>query len=136
MIANNPLFKHVDRAAYELPDLLKQLGEVDCSKPVPQEQMHMVSAVAQHARNAQNTLLDGLESLGRLMTVAGLNDEYTLAGDDVAKLGSLLTHIAVEAEFLRFTESEMSYIERAQKEQQAGAKSSGRAAAANQGAKS
>jgi hypothetical protein len=122
MSANNPLFKQIDRAACEIPNLLKKLGEVDYRKPISQEQAHMVDAIATHAYNAQDMLIDGIGSLGRLMNVAGLNDQYTVHGEDLANLGALLAHLAVEVEFLRLTESDMRYIEREQKGLQAGAK--------------
>jgi hypothetical protein len=126
MSAKNPQIKNLDRPAYELPDLIKRLGDVSCFDPLTQEQRDMADAIQTHARNAHEVLLDGMESVGHLMTLAGGGD-VELDNHHVLNLGALLQHLAVEANYLRAAESDMRCVIDEQEALQATAKSAVRA---------
>lgn len=108
-------FNNVGRAAYELPHLLVRLGDVSSGDRLSAEQRAIVKAAEAHAYNANEALMRGIESLGRLLQLAS-----TAEGDvekyDLANIGDLLRHLAVEAQQLQDVESNMSTIRRAQEE--------------------
>jgi hypothetical protein len=76
------------------------------SKPTP-DQCLIAAAIEDHASNASETLLDGLEALGHLMSVAGANGDRELSSHHLMMLGGLVAHIAVEAQYLQETQWEM-----------------------------
>jgi hypothetical protein len=121
MSANNPEFKHVDGAPYELPDLIKRLGDVSFSTPLPQERLDMVDAIKTHARNVQELILDGIESVGHLMTLVGCGD-LEVENGHITQLGALLKHLASETNFLRATEGDMHQIIKEQQDLRAAGK--------------
>ena len=82
---SNPYFNRIERAPYELGQLLLQLPDYfSAFAPMEPDVLLKASAAADHARNANDTLMHGLEAL--------------------AVLGCLIQHIAVEAQFLQETE--------------------------------
>jgi hypothetical protein len=105
----NPYFKNTDRAPYELGCLLQQLPE-DFSTivPITPDVLLKVTAEADHARNANNTLMSGLEALGKTMFVAASHEQL----DDltVSDLGCLIQHLAVEAQFLQETQLHLNDV--------------------------
>lgn len=106
---NNPAFKNVGRPAYELPNLLKNLGDIGAVERMTADQGFMVMAAEQHATNALATVLDGVETMGRLLTqlgVAGID----VQGPELCKIGDLFKHLAVEAQFLVDVQSDMTTI--------------------------
>jgi len=109
MSANNPHFGHVDDAAYRIPDLIKQLGDVSFSVQLDQDRIDIVDAIAQHAHNVQELLLDGLQSIGHLMSLAACGD-CEVENLHVMQLGVLVKHLANEANFLRATHGDMREI--------------------------
>lgn len=114
MSASNPEFKHVDGAAYELPDLIKRLGDVSMFDPMTQVQLNIVDAIRMHARNTQEILLDGMHSIGHLMVIAADSD-FEVDNGHLLQLGSLIKHLARETDFLRANESDMHCILEEQK---------------------
>lgn len=127
MSARNPFFVDVDGAPYEIPDLLKHLGDVKSSTLLDQDRLYMVDAIHTHARNAEEWLLDGIRSIGHLMELAGCGD-LDVDNRHVAQLGTLIKHLAGEADSLRATHSDMGYILAEQKELQAKANAAHRRA--------
>lgn len=124
----NPQFGEVDSAPYKLPELIKTLGDVRFGERLSQDRLDMVAAIAQHSRNAQELLLDGIRSIGHLMELTGCGElEYPLGY--LGSLGSFLRHVAGEADFLRATESDMNHIMKEQAALQPKAKPAGRRAA-------
>jgi hypothetical protein len=68
----NPHFARVDRAAYELGDLLRKLPErLPSADRIDSEQRLIAEAARNHAANASATLLRGLEALGNVLSAAG-----------------------------------------------------------------
>jgi len=101
--SSNPYFKNTDRAPYELGCLLQQLPEdFSTVMPISPDVLLKVKAAADHAQNANDTLMSGLEALGKTMFVAASHEQL----DDltVSDLGCLIQHIAVEAQFLQETQ--------------------------------
>ena len=98
--SSNPYFKNINRAPYELGCLLQQLpDDFSTAKPKTPEVLLKVAAAANHARNANDTLMSGLEALGKTLFVAASHEQL----DDltVSDLGCLIQHLAVEAQFLQ-----------------------------------
>lgn len=110
----NPLFNHVYRPAYELPSLMKVIG-VDGGGPMDDGMRNAVEAAAQHANNAKETLLEGIETIGSLMMqLSQLSD--AIDGRDLVGIGGLVRHIAVEVQYLVDVEDEMAFLLRRDKE--------------------
>lgn len=106
----NPHFNRIDRAPYEFGELIRQLPY--CLSALPNsstETRQMADAAARHADNANATLMDGLEALGKLLQIAGSNKDGQVDGQDLASIGGLITHIAVEAQFLQQTKSDLRF---------------------------
>jgi len=100
----NPHFEHVARAPYELGHLLKKMpADFSRVNSITADDRLIAEAAIDHARNANDTLMHGLEALGHLMFVAGTNDNSGIDSSDIASLGYLISHIAVESEFLQET---------------------------------
>lgn len=102
--ASNPHFGHIDRAPYEFGYLLQRIpAYFPDSTPMEPDVLLRASAAADHAYNANYTLMSGLEALGKMMFVASSNER--LDATTVSDLGCLIQHIAVEAQFLQETEN-------------------------------
>jgi len=106
--SSNSYFKDIDRAPYELGCLLQQLpADFSSIMPIPSEVLLKVTAAANHAQNAHDTLMSGLEALGKTLFVAASNEQ--LDALTVSDLGCLIQHLAVEAQFLQETQSHLRY---------------------------
>lgn len=111
----NPHFNRVERAPYEFGQLLRQLPDYfSAFTPMKPDVLLKASAAADHAQNANDTLMHGLEALGRIMFVATVNEHHVLDMETLADLGCLIQHIAVEAQFLQETERCMRFAVRRQ----------------------
>lgn len=93
---------NVERAPYELGRLLRSLPDsLDLpTVEITDEQHKKLIAADCHAAEYSGTLLNGLESLGRVMYSASLNQRQTLETSDVAQVGLLVTELAVQLQFL------------------------------------
>lgn len=120
MAANNPLLKNIERAAYELPGLYQLLGEPSAAAPLTETQRHAAEAIVVHARNSQEVILDGLETIGHMMS--GFTDDYDLERNHINNLGMLIKHLAVEADRLRSSGADMRCILEGDREHQPGAR--------------
>jgi hypothetical protein len=102
MAANdNPHFNNIPRAPYELGHLLLRLPTAG---QLTSDDVLVAEAARKHAMNASDTLLSGLEALGQMMFVAATNNQFDLERGSLASLGCLISHIAVEQQFLQETE--------------------------------
>ena len=100
-LAENPHFGNVERAPYQLGQLLAQLPpEFSHSGPITPDSRQIAEAAIQHAENAASTVMDGLEALGHFIFVASTNEENHVDGQATANLGYLIKHLAVELQFL------------------------------------
>ena len=97
----NPYLDHIHRAPYELGYLLKRLSPDFAwhSKPVGDDLL-IAKAAVRHASNANETVLSGIEAIGKMM-FAVANSEYSVEQQHVAHLGELISHLAVESQFLQ-----------------------------------
>jgi hypothetical protein len=109
MSPNGPEFKNAEQAAYELPWLLRRLGQGSASTLTPEQQL-LAQAAEGHAYNASDDVLSGIEAIGSLLFIAGNNDQWPLNSSQLCNIGTLLRHLAVEAQFLKETEAEMRYL--------------------------
>jgi len=68
--------------------------------PLNAELLEQVKAADRHATNSTTILLDGLQSLGRVMYSAGMNKEVPSDAGDCARVGTMITEIALQLEFM------------------------------------
>lgn len=112
-IAENPHFNDISRAPYELGRLLQKLPEdFSChSKQTYSPDMQLIAkAAALHARNANETLMNGLHALGQVIVIAANNTDFSeIDSDNLMSLGSLISHLSVEARFLQETQSKLEF---------------------------
>ena len=101
----NPYFAHPERAPYQLGHLLKGMSSAFTpNHPLAPDDRLIAEAARDHAINANETLMHGLEALGHVMFVAASNKQCGMDENHLAHLGCLIAHIAVEAQFLQETE--------------------------------
>jgi hypothetical protein len=101
-VTENPHFKNVDRAPYELGYLLKNLPEgFSQYEPLTPDTRLIAEAACHHADNANGTLMSGIATIGDLLVTAALNEEGEISSRYLASLGALITHLAAEAEFMQ-----------------------------------
>jgi hypothetical protein len=105
----NPAFNNVGRAPYELGYLVKNIGEISMDAALTDDQRNKVEAAVTHAQNSTETLLSGLESIGKMLALIGPLDER-VDGDVVTNIGELIAHMAVEIQYVRDVEDEMTGI--------------------------
>ncbi len=96
----NSALKHIDRASYELGSLLRSLPEHLHGATLSPEQLQQMEAADTHATNCKATLLDGLQSLGRILWAAGVNQAFPADVGDCARIGMLVSEIALQVQFL------------------------------------
>ncbi|NHZ93620.1 hypothetical protein F2P45_32170 [Massilia sp. CCM 8733] len=114
-LADNPGLGSVDRAPYQLAHLLRRLpADFSAYQPFPDADCATAELVARHARNANETLMHGLAALGHVMMLAGLNEEGQAASSHLARMGDLITHLAVEAETMQELDLSISNALKAQ----------------------
>ena len=107
---NNSHFSNIERAPYELIHLVRQLpSSLAKLSTADAETREIAEAAANHARNANDTLLYGLEAIGKLIFIANANSDHELDRGNMADLGALITHLAVEAQAMQQTTSDLRY---------------------------
>lgn len=111
----NPAFNNVGRAPYELGCLVKYIGEIGVDVVLTDTQRNQADAALTHAQNSTETLLSGLESIGKMLALIGPLDKR-VDGDIVTNIGELISHMAVEVQYVRDVEDEMSGILKRDKE--------------------
>lgn len=102
MSDQNIYHDNVERASYEFGRLLRSLPDTldPPSASITDDQRKQLTAADCHAAEYINTLLNGLESMGRVIYSASLNTRQTLELRDVAQTGLLITELAVQLQFL------------------------------------
>ena len=112
---SGPAFKHIERPEYELPQLMKIIGEVDSSRPLNDTVRNAAEAASLHAYNMKENLLLSIESIGNLlMLVAQLPDP--VRERDLLGLGGLIRHSAVQLQYVIDVEGEVDGILKRDKE--------------------
>ncbi|MVW64538.1 hypothetical protein GPY61_31960 [Massilia sp. NEAU-DD11] len=97
---SKPIFQHPERAPYELGCLLRRLPRHLHGASLDAVQLEQIEAADRHAANTTATLLDGLQSLGRVLWSAAVNEDFPAHVGDCARVGTLVTEIALQLEFL------------------------------------
>ncbi len=100
MNQSKPVFQNRERASFEFGRLVRSLPAHLHGASLNVEQLEEIKAADQHAANAKGILLDGLQSLGRVLWSAGTNEEWPAEVSDCARVGALVTEIALQIEFL------------------------------------
>ncbi len=89
--------KFAERYTYPLWTMLQILPHnITTVSALDDEQRQMCKAVSGLADHAQNTLLDGLEAIGDLLTIAGQH----APPEKLPQLGSLIRHLSSEARYM------------------------------------
>jgi hypothetical protein len=110
VIANNPALALNGRSPYELGHLLMSLpADFLVASKISPDAIAMADAAVTHTRIMASTVLNGLESLGEIMGLAGLDPENEIHKSSLSNLGYLIAHLAVEVQFLHETESSFQY---------------------------
>lgn len=94
----NPHFKAVDRGPYVLGHLLRELPPAH--SPLNHDMRLRAEAAAQHAENGIRILTHGFKAIGTLLSLAGVSREE-IEPSDAMSLGDLISHMAVELQFLQ-----------------------------------
>jgi hypothetical protein len=104
-----PVFKHIERSEYELPQLLKTIASYDRSKLLDDEARETVEAAASHAYNTKASLLSGVEAIGNLLVQIGQLPN-PISQHDLLGVGGLIRHSAVQLQHVIDVEFQMSRI--------------------------
>lgn len=105
MSAADTHFRNIDRAAYELPWLLKRLPtESLMSRALTPDERLIAEAAESHAFNASSALMHGIEAIGHLLFSTATNHDNPIDPSQLVGLAGLVTHLAVEAQYLQETE--------------------------------
>ena len=97
----NPHFNLIERAPYELAHLLENLPPQHAHDKLSSDERLMLDAAASHAANYGETLLDGIEAIGHLLFSAATNEGFPLSQGTAAHIGTLLSALAVQAQYLK-----------------------------------
>ena len=97
----NPHFNLIERAPYELAHLLENLPPQHDHGKLTSDERLMLHAAASHAANYSETLLDGIEAIGHLIFSAATNKGFPLSQGTAANIGTLLSALAVQAQYLK-----------------------------------
>lgn len=122
---DNPHFDRISRAPYEIGHLLKKLPVgFSAYAPLTPDTRLIAEAAQTHASNANDTLMRGLEAIGDVVSVAGANQDGQLSELSLMRLGELITHLSVEAQFLQELDWSIGDVLKADDLRAAAAKSS------------
>jgi hypothetical protein len=98
----NPHFARIQRAPYEIGHLLKKLPvNFSAYEPLAPDDRLIAEAAQQHAGNANDSLMRGLEALGEVVSMAGGNQDGEISQVLLMHLGELIAHQSVEAQFMQ-----------------------------------
>ncbi|MDQ1924696.1 hypothetical protein [Massilia pseudoviolaceinigra] len=107
MSAANPHFHRIERAPYELGCLLRRLPRYLSDPALTDEQRELAAAAGHHASNYSASLLAGLESLGRVIWSAALNEEQQVERRDFADVGQMVATLATQLQYLNYLHGEV-----------------------------
>lgn len=100
MSRSQAIFQRAERAPYEFARLLRGLPQYLHGASLNTEQLEQLEAADKHAWNSSLTLLDGLQSLGRVLWAAGANEASAPDVGDCGRVGMLVTEIALQLEYM------------------------------------
>lgn len=73
--------------------------------PLTPEKRKVIEAIREEVISDNETLMHGTEALGNIMFLAGVNNKGSeLSKNSLASMGSLISHIAVQMQFLHALE--------------------------------
>ena len=103
-------FQHVSRAPFELGMLLMQLpANFHPYQTLPPESLPIAQAAADHADNANATVLRGLEAIGAVLEATLEDETPEMDKSTIGTLGELVRHLAVEAQFFQYMERNLRF---------------------------
>jgi hypothetical protein len=109
MSAPNPFLTRLERAPREIADLLEKLPANFIESKLEAEQLQMLEATGKHAANYSYTLVHGFEAVGQLLFAASTNEQLELKRDVVSNTASLLSMLAVQAQYLQELQDTIRY---------------------------
>lgn len=110
-IGSNPYFRRPNRGAYEIGRLLRQMpAHFYPREAVTPDVLLQADATRRHAWNSIYTLTHGLEAIGNLLTTIGCASEERLDNGTLLDLGALITHMAVDLQFLDEVQGSMDEV--------------------------
>lgn len=113
---SNPHLRRIERAPYELAYLLKSMRpDFSSYEKASRDDVQLAAAAAEHAENANSTILFGMQALGRLLYVAASNEEIDIDRNSLANIGNLISHLAMEAQFTGELEHDLKFTVNEQK---------------------
>lgn len=118
MNRDNPHFTNRQRAPYQLGHLLRDLPRTP--DLTDSDTRLKLEAAESHAENYSGVLLSGLESLGRVLFIAGENEQWDVEQYDVCRIGALISELSIQLQFL--DEFRISVINRITEADQKGAR--------------
>ncbi|MES2367267.1 MAG: hypothetical protein V4563_15425 [Pseudomonadota bacterium] len=111
-IHENPYLRNIESAPYELGHLLQQLPEnfSAFSGQTPTADMQLIAAAAaKHAENANVAVMCGLDAIGKMLFIASQSKDWQINSTQMANIGCLISHLAIEAQFLKDTQGDLEF---------------------------
>ena len=73
-------------------------------------EIQSATKAANEAASLNDSIMTGLQAIGIVLSVAGSNDTAAVQSCDLAAIGGLIQHLAIEAQFLQETEAELRHV--------------------------
>lgn len=106
----NSHFNDIKHAPYKLTHLIRKRPFSLFKLYKSDAKMRQIAqAAANHARNASDMVLFGLEAIGKPIFIASANSDHKLDRANMGDLGALITHLAAEAQAMRQTDSDIRF---------------------------
>ena len=108
MIAYNPHINDLGRAPYELARLMRALPvSMPADHVMTTDERQKAQAAIAHAGNANYALMAGLEAIGNILFAAVTNENFPPKEETLSSIAALITHMAVEAQVMQETQSDL-----------------------------
>lgn len=108
MSTTNPYIKDLGRAPYELAHLMRALpGRIPVAHIMTTDERQQTEAAIVHASNANFALMHGLEAIGTILFAAATNENFPPNTETISNIAALITHLAIEAQVMQETQSDL-----------------------------
>ena len=108
MSATNPFINDLGRAPYALANLMRMLpASIPFDHAMTSDERDMAQAAIAHASNANYALMAGLEAIGNILFAAVTNENFEPKEETLSSIAALITHMAVEAQVMQETQSDL-----------------------------
>ena len=108
MSTTNPYITDLGRAPYELAHLMRTLPvSMPVGHVMTNEERQKAQAAIAHASNANYALMAGMEAIGNILFAAVTNENFPPKEETLSSIAALITHMAVEAQVMQETQSDL-----------------------------